>query len=210
MALSVARIRARAISVSLIVALLWGNAVETLRAANPAPTIAAVAALSDPARLATLKGERAANERLHRILAYLEEARRAGTLPSKIIDEAQKLNADTGSHGLAVKEMLLRNFEFAERAALFTEENLARMKHGNSPYVTNGTFKGQPYEVDHIIPLAEFPQLGRELANLIYLPRTLNRRKSDDIKQRALDLATKLVAAGVLTADDYEKLKRSR
>ncbi len=73
----------------------------------------------------------------------------------------------------------------------------------------SGSFKGQPYEVDHIIPVAEFPQLGNELANLIYLPRTMNRQKSDEINQRAIDLGLRLVAAGMLTKEDYEKLKRT-
>lgn len=50
----------------------------SLAGAGDAAAIAAVAAQTDPARLATLKGERAANDRLHKILAWLEEARRGG------------------------------------------------------------------------------------------------------------------------------------
>ena len=184
--------------------------IAPVRAGDATPAIAAVAALSDPAKLATLKGDRAANDRLHKVLAWLEEARRAGMIPSKTIDEAQKITHDAPAHAAIVKEMLLRNFELCERSAVFTDDNLARMKRGYSPLVTSGTFIGQPYEVDHIIPVHEFPALENELANLIYLPRTQNRRKSDDIKQRAIDLGTKFVAGGLLTKEYYDRLHQIR
>ncbi len=170
--------------------------------------VTAVANLSDPAKIATLKSPRAANDRLLKILAWLHEGLREGTLPSKTIDEAQKLNGDNGPHGQLVKAALLANVEYAERAALFTPENLALMKSGKSPLVPSGSFAGERYEVDHIIPVAEFPQLGNELANLILLPRTLNRRKSAAVKQHALDLAQKMVAAGLLTPEDVQRLRR--
>lgn len=139
----------------------------------------------------------------------MEENRRAGIVPSKTIDEAQKTTGDTRLHAEAVKEMLLRNFEFAQRQSLFTDDNLALMKRGKAPLVVSGSYRGEPYEVDHIIPVKEFPQLGNELANLIYLPRTENREKSAEITQRALDLANRLIAAGMFTKEDYEKLKRT-
>jgi hypothetical protein len=84
------------------------------------------------------------------------------------------------------------------------------MKQGRAPLVTGGSYKGQPFEVDHIVPVAEFPGLGNELANLMYLPRTLNRRKSDTIQQRTLDHAQKFVAVGVLTPEDYRRLRSVR
>jgi hypothetical protein len=181
-----------------------------LLAADPTSYFSAIAALTDPARLATLTGERAANTRLHKILACLEEARRAGIIPSKAIDEAHRLTGDSPIHSAAVKETLLWNFELCQRGAVFTPDNLARMKQGRAPLVVGGSYGGQPYEVDHIIPIAEHPALGRELANLIYLPRTVNRRKSDDIRQRTLDLAQKLTAAGILTPKDYARLRATR
>lgn len=186
----------------------WVCSIAQLAGVDTPTPVAAIASLSDPARLATLSGERAANERLHEILAWLEEGRRAGVVASKTLDEALKLTGDIGPHGQAVKEMLLRDFEIAQRAALFTPENLALMKSGRSPRVPSGSYKDQPYEVDHVIPVAEFPQLGTELANLIYLPRTVNRRKSAEVQQRALDLGQKLLAAGILTPDQYQRLRQ--
>lgn len=129
-------------------------------------------------------------------------------MPSKTIDEAQKITGDTGPHGQLVKAALLWNVEYAERAALFTPENLALMKSGKSPLVPSGSFIGERYEVDHIVSVAEFPRLGNELANLVLLPRTLNRRKSDATKQRAIDLAQKIVAAGLLTPNDMQRLRK--
>jgi hypothetical protein len=75
--------------------------------------VARPASLSDPAKLATLKTPRAANDRLHKILAWLEEARQGGMVPSKTIDEAQKITADTGAHGLAGKRDALANRAWA-------------------------------------------------------------------------------------------------
>jgi DNA uptake protein ComE-like DNA-binding protein len=199
------------LSLRLMVAVCFVAAASaSLRGAELAPGVVAVAALSDPAKLATLKGERAANDRLHKILAWLEEGRRDGVLPSKTLDEAQKLTGDTPAHAAAVKETILRNFELCERAAVFTPDNLARMKQGRAPLVTNGTYVGQNYDVDHIIPVKEFPTLGKELANLIYLPAHVNRSKGADMEQRALDLGRRLAAAGVLTTQDVRRLHQIR
>ena len=181
-----------------------------LHAGDPSAAITAVASLTDPAKLATLTTTRSANDRIHKILAALEEARIAGSLPSKTIDEAQKLTGDTRAHAALVKEMLLINFTECQRFGVLTPQNLERMRHGHSPLVTSGSYAGENFEVDHIIPVDDFPWLGNELANLIYLPRTLNRRKSDAIKQRALDLGRKFVAAGILTGDDYSRLNQIR
>lgn len=186
-----------------LIALLLSPA---LRAVDAKPYHNAIATLTDPAKLAALKGDRAANDRLHKILAVLEQGRRNFLLPSQIIDEAQKITGDPPDHAAMVKEMLLLNFELCGRSAIFTPDNLARMSRGESPLVPSGTFIGQRYEVDQIIPVYMFPKLRNELANLIYLPRTQNRRKSDDIKQRAIDHGTKLVTAKILTAEDYARL----
>jgi competence ComEA-like helix-hairpin-helix protein len=194
----------------IVAVCLVAAASTSLLGADQAPAIVAVAALTDPAKLATLKGERAANDRLHKILAYLEDGRRDGVLPSKTLDEAQKLTGDTRAHAAVVKETILRNFELCERSAVFTPDNLSRMKQGRAPLVTNGTYAGQNYDVDHIIPVKEFPTLGKELANLIYLPAHVNRSKGADMEQRALDLGSRLAAAGVLTTQDVKRLHRIR
>ncbi len=131
-------------------------------------------------------------------------------VPSKTLDEAQEFTGDSPAHAAAVKETILRNFEICERGAVFTPANLARMKGGHAPLVPSGTCAGQNYDVDHIIPVHEFPAFGKELANLIYLPAHLNRSKGADIEQRSLDLASKLAAAGILTPEDVQRLRGIR
>lgn len=194
----------------LLLACLALPAVAPVRAGDASASITAIAALTDPAKIATLKGERAANDRLHKVMAALEAGRIAGVVPSKILDEALRRTDPNAVHVAAVKEMLLCNFELCQRQAVFTPDNLARLQSGRSPLVTSGSYIGQTYDVDHVIPVHEFPALGKELANLLYVPAHLNRSKGADIKQRALDLGTKLAAAGILTPADVKRLHEIR
>ena len=48
----------------------------------------AIAAQTDPAKLATLKGERAANPRMQRCVYWLASAEAAGEKPEAVLDEA--------------------------------------------------------------------------------------------------------------------------
>ena len=116
--------------------------------------ITAVAAQSDPSKLATL-GSRQTNPRLKRIMYYLAQARAGGADPGDVIDRAQQIN---GSFGTAraplVKASLLRNLKICDGLAMLTPENMARLKRGNAPVVTRGPYTGQIAEVDHIVPRA--------------------------------------------------------
>jgi hypothetical protein len=69
-----------------------------------------------------------------------------------------------------------------------------------------GPYAGEPAEVDHIIPVVIAPELGREIANLEILPRTLNRRKGASMCARQRDLAGKFFAAVLLTRTQYERI----
>ncbi len=183
---------------------------QTPAASPPSVAVAAIAELSDPAKLAALTAKRAANGRVLKIMVYLEEARRAGMIPSKTVDEAQKITGDTGAHAALVKDMLLYNHEQATRWGLFTPENMEKMRGGHAPSTSAGTKAKDPVEVDHLLPVDELPQLGNELANLQLLTRNSNRRKSDAIKQRALGVGRKMVEAHMITEADLEKVRRMR
>jgi hypothetical protein len=87
-----------------------------------------------------------------------------------------------------VKESLLRNLLIANRLGLLTPANLDALKRGKSPTVTFGPYAGEIAEVDHILPIAKFPQYGKEFWNLELMPQSLNRRKGDAVGQRQLDL----------------------
>jgi hypothetical protein len=87
-----------------------------------------------------------------------------------------------------VKESLLRNLLIANRLGLLTPANLDAMKRGKSPTVTLGPYAGEITEVDHILPVAKFPQYGKEFWNLELMPQSLNRRKGDTVGQRQMDM----------------------
>ena len=70
------------------------------------------APLIDPAKLDTLKGERAATPRLRRIMYWLRLAQRDGFDPATLIDEGQKANRSGGTErAKLIKESLLRNLD---------------------------------------------------------------------------------------------------
>jgi hypothetical protein len=91
-----------------------------------------------------------------------------------------------------VKKSLLRNLVIAFRLGLLTPQNLAAMKRGKSPTVTFSPYAGEIAEVDHILPVAKFPNYGKEFWNLELMPQSLNRRKGDTVGQRQMDLLNRL------------------
>ena len=169
--------------------------------------VQAVAAQSDPAKLATL-GERGANPRLKRIMYYLARARASGADPGEVIDQAQRQNGSFGtSRASLVKASLLRNLKVCDGMGLLTPENLAGLRRGNAPTVTRGPYVGQKAEVDHIVPLARARGIGNELANLEMLPASLNRAKSDKVGERQLALAKKFREAGMISDETLANIK---
>jgi hypothetical protein len=150
--------------------------------------VVAVASLTDPAKLATLHGERAANPRVLKCVYWLNDARARGLKPATVINDAQKLNLSAGQlRAPLVEAALLRNLDIAGKLGCLTPENLLRMRHGTSPVISRGPYAGEPAEVDHIVPIAVEPALGKEIANLELMPRTLNRRKGASMGARQRD-----------------------
>jgi hypothetical protein len=95
-------------------------------------------------------------------------------------------------HRAMVKESLLRNLLISSRLGLLGPMNLAAMKRGKSPIVTVGPYSGEIAEVDHVLPVAKFPQYSKEFWNLELMPQTLNRRKGDSVGHRQLDLLRRI------------------
>lgn len=175
------------------------------RAADVAVT--ALASLTDPAKLATLQSPRAANDRLLKCIYWLDEARSRGHLPEGVITEAQATTNPRAEHAALVKASLLRNLDIAEKLGCLTPENAAKMRRGNSPTVTRGPYRGEPAEVDHIVPVALAPELGNEMANLELMPRTLNRRKGTKVGARQMEQARKLAKVGALSPEAFSRLR---
>jgi hypothetical protein len=157
-----------------------------------------IAALIDPAKLATLR-ERGANPRIYKITAILWTAKSRGKKPEEIIGGAiQQIGWGGTQKGDLTQAAILRNLEIAEKLGSTTYEDIAEMKKGQSPVVRKGPHAGDILSVDHIIPVAAAPELSNCIANLELMPLKLNQSKNDQIGARQRDLANKLHTAGLL------------
>jgi hypothetical protein len=173
---------------------------------TPLPAIWSVGTLSDPSKLATL-GPRGANPRLNKIVYWLDEGSRKGSALETTIDWAQRFNGVTEPRKALVRESLLHNYQIATDLGLLTDSNRERLRRGQEAVVTRGEYKGDPVEIDHIVPYSVAPEVGNELANLEMLAKTLNRQKSDRVGPVQMKHAERLLKAGLLRQESYEKLR---
>jgi hypothetical protein len=168
------------------------------------PSRFALVNLCDPAKIATLEGDRAANPRVRKIAYWLEIARQSGRDPKAEMDAVMVTIGWGGTiRGELTAKAMARNRTIAERLGCFDAHGMERMRRGASPTITKGPYAGEKLTVDHIIPRAVTPSLDRVLANLELMPHSLNIRKGAKIGQRQVDLANKLRAAGLLSEGDY-------
>ena len=166
----------------------------------------AIATLSDPAKLATLR-ERGANPRLNKILYWLDQVRGRGLSVETSATIAQLWNRTGEPRAALVRSSLSRNLKIGDELGLFTPENRDHLRRGHAAIVTRGPYRGEPVEIDHIVPVSLAPEVGNELANLELLPETLNRRKSNRVGPRQLAHAEALRSAGLLTAESYARVQ---
>jgi hypothetical protein len=140
-----------------------------------------LAVLTDFRKLGTLNAEsRSINAREKKILYWLHIAERQGVPPEIAIDEAFEANGNSKlPQAKAAKSQTLANFRAAKIWGLFTSEGLAQLKRGKAARISRGTFEGEYIEIDHIVPLARYPQFANELANLQIMPMSQNRAKGD-------------------------------
>ncbi len=168
-------------------------------AAKPAMDEAAqIAALIDPAKLATLK-VRGANPRILKITAILHAAKSAGKNPETITKEAVASIGWSGTDkGRLTAAAILKNLDILDELGSTTPEDIAAMRKGQSPTVRLGSHKDDIVSVDHIIPVAAAPKLSNTIANLELMPLRANKAKNDSIGDRQRDFARQLHAAGLL------------
>ena len=170
----------------------------------------ALISLCDPAKIATLTSDRAANPRVRKIAYWLEIARQEGRDPRAEMDAVMGHLGWGGTlKGELTAAAMVRNRTIADRLGCLGGTGMAKLRRGASPIVTLGPCAGDKLVVDHIIPRSKCPSLDNVLANLELMPATLNRRKSDKVGQRQLDLAKKLVRAGLLSEGEAEALRMS-
>lgn len=164
----------------------------------------ALRSLCDPAKIATLESDRAANPRIRKIAYWLEIGRREGRPPENEMAAAVDAIGWGGTlKGQLTAAAMARNRTIAERLGCLDDEGMENLRRGKAPTITRGPYAGEKLTVDHIIPRAVAPTLDKVLANLELMPHSLNIRKGAKIGQRQVDLANKLQAAGILTAQDH-------
>ena len=165
----------------------------------------AIAALTDPAKLATLKGERAANPRLQKCVYWLAYAEEQGEKPEAVLDKSAKLNKTEGTpYAGFVRWGLLENLKIAKELGLLTPKGMAELRRGESATIIKGQYAGQEAEADHVIPRAVCPELQNQVINLELLPSALNRAKSDKVTERAKFFAKELYDSKLLSEQGWK------
>lgn len=160
-----------------------------------------IAPLIDPAKVATLKGDRPANARLYRVLYWLEIARQEGGDPAAVIDAAQVAARYAGTKAaVADKAGITWSRKRLDAFGCFTPEGLAKLRKGGSPKITTGPHAGDSIALDHVLPRAIVPELAARFYNLEAIPSRQNARKAADIGKRELDLARRWHREGLLSA----------
>ena len=167
-----------------------------------------IAALIDPAKLATLK-ERGANPRIQKAVYWLATARANGKKPSSVLDSAVKQAGYTNAMAAKLtKAALLRNLDIAEKLGCLDESGMNDMRRGQAPTVRKGPYRGDQLSVDHIIPRSVVPELDNVVANLELLPLRMNEKKNAKIGKRQKSLAKQLHQAGLLSTSSLIEVER--
>jgi len=98
-------------------------AVPSVKAGTSA---SAITSLTDPAKLGTLKGERAANRLLQKCVYWLAYAEEQGEKPEVVLDESAKLNKTVGTpYAGFLSWGFLENLNIAKELGLLTPEGMA-------------------------------------------------------------------------------------
>ena len=101
---------------TLLLLLPMGVRAEETIDSTPVKTIAS---LTDPAKLTTLKGERAANPLLQKCVYWLAYAEEQGEKPGAVLDDSAKLNKTAGTpYAGFLSWGLLENLKIAKEPAI--------------------------------------------------------------------------------------------
>ena len=133
-----------------------------------------------------------ANPRLRKACYWLHVAQVDGDTPASVVDATGHVRTPRGQ---LAKDSLLRNLTILERLGCLTPDNLAKIRRGRAPTIKRGPYAGEIAEVDHIVPVSKASQFENWIGNLEFMPRTLNRRKSDNLTERSTSHLKKLMAA---------------
>ena len=178
----------------------------------------AIASLTDPKKLATLKGERAVNPRFQKCIYWMkayEDAKVGKQVYEMGVYEMLKrsierngLNTDSG-YGRRIVGGLLVNFIRAKDYGLYTSEGMNELRQGKSATITKGEYAGQEATTDHAIPLSVCPELQNQIFNLQLLPASLNSSKGNKVEMEQVEFAKMLNRDGLLSAEGLESVKKA-
>ena len=181
------------------------RAEETIDESTPAK---AIASLTDPAKLAALKGEQAANPLLQKCVYWLAYAEEQGEKPEAVLNESARLNKTAGTpYAGFLSWGLLENLKIAKELGLLTREGMAELKQGKPAIITKGQYTGQRAEADDVIPRALCPELQNQVMNLELLPASLKQSNSDKVTDRAKVFAKELYEAKLLSEEGWTKVQ---
>ena len=176
--------------------------------AAPSTAAVAISALTDPAKLAMLKGEREANPLLQKCVFWLAYAVEQGEKPEAVLDESAKMNKTAGTpYAGFISWGLLENLKIAKELGLLTPEGMADLRQGKPATITKGQYAGQKAVADGVIPVALCPELQNQVMNLELLPASQKRAKNDKVTDRAKVFAKELYDAKLLSQEGWRKVK---
>jgi hypothetical protein len=193
----------------LLLPTLEVRAEETIDESTPAR---AIASLTDPKKIATLKGERASNPRLQKCLYWVEVDQRAEGWNEvyPLIIRALELNGEKDTpYGNYILGFMYENYRLANQMGLFTSEGMNELRQGKSATITKGKYAGQEATADHFIPRSVCPELDNQIFNLRLLPSSQNASKGDKVERKHMIYAEGLNKAGLLSAEGLEAVKKA-
>ena len=188
---------------------------KNITAEESAP-IEAIANLTDPKKLATLKGERASNPRFQKCLYWLAVGGRMMNKDdywegmSEVMAEASRLNKTFGTpYASAIRDALLASYMRAENYGIFTSAGLEELKQGKSATITKGEYAGQEATADHYIPRSVCPELDNQIYNLRLCPSSVNSSKGDKVGKEQVESAEGFNQRGLLSEKGLEAVKKA-
>lgn len=169
--------------------------------ASELPSIKQLSALAHPHKLAGLKaGNRSGNPRFKKLMYWIHIYEQQGTKPKDFIaklysnySSIQPYNTSRHVYAPATEKLNLEaQYRLGKLYGLYTPSNLPLLHKGNAAIVSKGKYTGEKIEIDHLIPYSKAPALENSMANLTWLPRTLNRSKGAKYTNAAIRRAKAL------------------
>ena len=88
-------------------------------------------------------------------------------------------------------------------------EELAEMRRGRAPTITQGQPAGTEASVDHTLPRSIVPELDSRLYNLRTMPKRLNQSKGNRITEKEAQLARRWNRDGLLSDEGLRAVEEA-